>query len=190
MSTAALLKGVETRLRSSAVLNDPNGKICGIQPDGRPPVNSGQWFYAIHPLGVTSADPNSLSHDRAHAIGVTLTARMAYAPQDRRGNRLTLASELLERAEAIADALHQDDLHRIEANKLIPGSEEYVAINSGIATVNGFVEPLRLMMIGPPIEMGPEWAGETGGDEDTGDDKNLLTIQVSFGDAKRVRPLS
>ncbi len=188
MSQAALLKGVETRLRSAACLNDSTGKFVGVQRDGRPPNNAGQWYYSIHSLGMTNADPNSLSNDRAHAIGVTITARMAYAAPDRRGNQMTLANELLERAEAVADWLNQDDLHRIAANEIL-GMTAQEAADGRSATVNGFIEPLRLTMIGPPIEMSPDWAGESGGDEDTGDEKNLLTVQVSLGDAKRVRPL-
>ncbi len=122
MSISALLLGVETRLRSSAVLNDiPTeeiGKVCGVHPDGRPPNNCGQFYYAVHFLGVRNEDPNSLSGDWMYSVGVMLTARAGYAPKDRRGKRFTFAQDLLDRALAVAVALHQDDLHRIEANKL------------------------------------------------------------------------
>ena len=67
MSIAALLLGVETRLRSQAVLDDQPteefGKVCGVQPDGQPPANCGQFYYAIHFLGARNEDPNSLSRD-------------------------------------------------------------------------------------------------------------------------------
>lgn len=181
----ALLLGVQTRLRSAAVLDDATGKKCGVQDDGRPPPNFGQKYFAVHSLGTMNGDPNSLSNDRNYAVGVTITARMANVPQDRRGAR----SELLDLAEAIADALHQDDLSRIEANKLIAGTAEYVAINGGSETVNGFAEPLRFANYGPVIEMPGDWAGESSDGEEGSDEKNVLTVLVSFVEARRVRHL-
>lgn len=182
MSSRALLKGVESRLREE--LSDPQGKIVGVQPDGRPPPSAGQWFYAVHPGGITGDDPNSLSHDRLYAVTVTITARMGYAPRDRRGERMTLDQELLDRAEQVADWLHQDDGHRILANQLISGTAEWADLQTPptLATDSGFVEPLRLLSISPVQQVPSEWFGAQDGSD-------VYVAVVNLGNARRIRPL-
>lgn len=187
MSVAALLKGVESRLRSFAVLSDANGRICGIQPDGKPPPNAGQWYYAIWWPGSRQVDVNPLSHDVDHDINVTITAKMGYAPRDRRGERVTLDYELISRAEAIAatGVIHSSQEVLDLANVLIVGTAEYVAdAGSGTPTVNGFVEPLRLLGYGPIREQGSDWVYS-----DSEHAPTVLTIDVRFGGAKRVQGL-
>lgn len=189
MSISALLLGVEARLRSAAVLDDqpdePVGAICGVQPDGKPPNNAGQFYYAVHFLGMRNDDPNSLSDDWFLSVGVTITARMGYAPKDRKGKRMTVAQDLFDRATAVAKALNQDDLHRIEANKLITGTAEWVAVQdpSGTASVNGFLEPLRFANIS---EARPAPAGWVGSATET----DVYTVVVTFRDAHRPQLLS
>lgn len=186
MSISALLNGVETALRAEAVFNDRPGEsvgaLVGVQPDGSPPANFGQTYIAVHFLGLTNADPNSLSDDWFFSVGVTVTARLNYSPRDRQGKRITFADALLDRAHAVALALHQNDTHRIEANKLIVGTAEYVAIHGGSATVNGFLEPLRLASIGEVRKAPPGW----GGIESTND---VFTVALRFVEARRVQLL-
>lgn len=187
MSVPALLKGVETQLRSAGVLNDPDGKICGVQPDGRPPPSAGQWYYAIWWNGSDQVDPNPLSHDVDHSVTVTITAKMGYAPRDRRGARVVLDTELIGRAEAVAGVgvIHASQDVIDEANTLIVGTAEYVAdAGSGTPTVNGFVEPLRLLGYGPIREQGSDWVYS-----DSEHAPTVLTIDVRFGGAKRVQGL-
>jgi len=181
VSSRALLKGTETRLR--ALLGDAAGQKSGVQPPpGRPPAFSGQFYYAIWLTGVSGDDQNALSDDKVYGVCVTITARMGYAPKDRQGQKMTEADQLLDEADAVATAFHQSDLLRIEANKLIPGTAEYVAIHGGGETVNGFEEPLRFQSYGPPENRGGEWVGsETAG--------NVWAIDVYFGGAKRVTPI-
>ncbi len=187
MSMSALLRGVEKRLRSAAVFDDDPGeavgKFVGVHPDGNPPNNFGQFYCAVFPMGATNLDRNAQSSDWAYSVGVTVTGRLNYAPKDRRGARMTTTGDLLDRAVAVADALHQDDLHRLAANELIPGTEEFVALQgSGTATVNGFLEPLRLAGIDPVRPAPPTWGGLT-------DTANVFTVALRFVDAIRTQKL-
>lgn len=173
MSAPALMQAVETALR--AFLTDPDGKACGVQPDGQPPPNCGQWYYAIHWNGANQADRNPLSHDIAHTITVTITARMGYAPKDRRGARITMDAELIERAEAVAapGVVHGNYEILNTANADIPGI--------GVST-NGFIEPLCLLGYGPVQFRGGDWVSSTSENPDT-----VLTCEVRFGQARRIQ---
>lgn len=172
MSMSALLAAVEARLRSAAVLDDPDGRASGVQPDGKPPPFPGQFYFAAHGLGITGDDPNALSNDRLFNVGVTITARMAYAPGDRRGSRMLLDQQLLERAEFIADALHMDYVTMNDANARITGFG---------TTVNGFVEPLKLADITQPDEAPADWVKSNGNE--------CYVCAVRLVGARRVRPL-
>ena len=186
MSMGALLRGVEARLRSTAVLNDQPteavGKLVGVMPDGSPPNSFGQFYCAVHSLGWRESDPNALSGDELYSVGVTVTARLNYAPGDRRGRQMTNPDDFLAAVGAVQTALHQDDLHRIEANKLIAGTAEYVAVNGGSATANGFLEPLRFQSASEVQPVPPGW----GGIENT---KDVYRVALRFIDARLVRPL-
>lgn len=186
MSISALLTGVETALRAEAVFNDrPTadvGAFVGVQPDGAPPANFGQWYAAVHFLGLQNADPNSLSDDWLFSVGVTVTARLNYAPRDRHGRQLTFAEATLDRAHSVALALHQSDAHRVEANRRIEGTAEYVAVHGGTETVNGFVEPLRLASVGAVQKAPPMWGG-------IAEPRDVYTVALRFIDAKRVQLL-
>jgi hypothetical protein len=91
-------------------------------------------------------------------------------------------AELLDRAIAVAVALHQDDLHRIEANKFIEGTAEYVGVHSGTATVNGFLTPLKLASIGAVQDAPANWFG-------TENNPDAVYVEVKFQDANRVQIL-
>lgn len=180
---AALLRASEAGLRT--LVTDPAGKVVGVRPaPGAPPNNAGQWYYAVHAGAITGDQAtNGQSNDKLFAVQVTITARMAYAPKDRKGDRLVLENELIDRAEAAADALHMSYDVLAAANALIPGTAEYCAANGGTPAVNGFVEPLRLESITPPAEAAGDW---TGGESNPGD---VLVCTVTLGGARRVRPL-
>lgn len=177
MSMSALLRGVATRLRSTAVFNDqpaePVGKLVSIQNDGNPPNNFGQFAVVVHPLTATVDDPNAQTWSVMYAVGVTVTARLGYAPKDRRGARITNTGDILDRALEVARALHQDDQHRLAANALITGE--------GVS-VNGFLTPLKVVGIDPPRKAPPGWGGLT-------DTNDVFTATVRLGDAHRIQTI-
>lgn len=189
-SASALLHGAEVHLRSAALFNDqPSealGKYFGRQPaPGRPPRNFGQWYAALHWGGGRGADMNPQCHDAYHGLVVTLTVRLNYAPKDRQGIRLTTAGDVYDLADAIAgrNVIHGSWALIAEANKLIPGTKEYLLaqnLDPADATVNGFEEPLVLGPYGPEREEGPEWIGA----EQTSD---LYAIDVRFEQARRIQ---
>jgi hypothetical protein len=186
MSIRAILKGVETRLRSAAVLNDPLGKICAIQETAQPDPNCGQLYYAIHWAGAT-ADGNTRIVEYVnveHAVTVTITARVGVIPTDRRGDVISASGELLDLAEAIArpGIIHGNYLNVMTvANGLIPGTAEYEVLNPGEPiTTNGFEEPLILLGYGPLEEKAAAWVGGRDG-------KDIFAIPVRFGRARRLQ---
>ncbi len=192
MSIAALLRGVEHRLRSAAVLNDqpaePDGKVCGITlAPGRPAPGFGQVWYSVHWGGGRSDDRNPLSHNVAHAVTVTITARLANLPKDRRGRQAAAAGALLDLVDRIAgpSVIHGSQAVLDAANALIPGTAEYLTANGGDpedATVNGFLEQLVLLNFGPEAEQAKDWIGGA-----TASD--VFSIPVRFGEARRVQLL-
>lgn len=190
MSISALLRGVETRLRSADVLNDmladPIGKVCGVTlAPGKPSPGFGQIWYAVHWSGGRGNDRNPQGHDVLHAVTVTITARLANLPRDRRAKQAAAAGQLLDLVDAVAapNVIHGNYDVLAAANALIPGTAEYLTANAGdptTATVNGFLEPLVLLDFGPEREEGPDWIGA----EQASD---IYVIPVRFGDARRVR---
>ncbi len=185
MSIGAILSGVEIRLRSSACLNDQPaeavGKLVGVQPEGMPPPNAGQFYYAPYFAGLRNGDDNSLSMDWFYSVTVAITGRMGYAPKDRRGARMVLENQLLDRAIDLAGFLHQDELHRIRANELITGTAEQVALaGSGSVTVNGFLTPLKLASISQVRPCPPEWMH-------TDQKTDSYYIEVAFQNAHRIQ---
>jgi len=181
MSTRAILKGIETRLRS--VLDDSAGNLVGIQPNpGRPPANFGQLYYSVHWGGNQSQDQNPQALDLAHSATVTITARLNYAPRDRRGVVITTADDLYDLADQIAaiDVIHGNYTVLDEANKLIPGTAEYVAIHGGTPLGNAFFEPFVLLSVGPDIEQTADWI------KSSTPPSGVYSIAVRFGTARRI----
>lgn len=177
MSMSALLTAVESRIRTA--LSDSDGNIAGVKVDGRPPAFSGQWYYAIHSLDGSGSGESPLSDDRYYSVGVTITAKIAYAPGDRRGSVAKASGELFDRADAIAVLLHGDYTSMNAANVIIGD------------TVNGFIEPLNYIggAEGPIQEQGPEWL-HAKADSGKGDRIGALVLALRFGRARRIRVLS
>lgn len=190
MSIAALLKGVEKRLRSAAVFNDQPtesiGKRIGIRPSpGRPPPNFGQWFASVYWGGGRGSDRNPQRHDVYHGVTITLTARLNYAPDDRKGIRLTTANDVYDLADRIAgpQIIHGSWEVIKLANQFITGTAEWAAIQvpPGVATVNGYVETLVLMTpFGPERPVDGSWINA----EST---KDVYAIDIGFRDARRIQ---
>jgi hypothetical protein len=189
VSIRALLKAVESRLRSAAVLDDAAGKYCGVQPDGRPPPGCGQLYYAVHHTGATdrreatTADQTDLSY----AVSVTVTARLGVAPTDRLGAKVSTPGDLLDLAEALAEVgvVHGNYAQVLAgANALIPGTQEYSDASAddpppGVTT-NGFEEPLALAGIGQLVERPASWVRAERASE-------VWSVEVRFAGARRLR---
>lgn len=171
LGTASLLVAVEQRLRS--FLADPTGRVCGIQPDGKPPPGFGQLYYAVH-WGRNDARQDATiaeAGDADHAISVTITARKGYSPQDSRGAVISTPDDLLDLAEAISGP---GVIHGNYATLM------NVANGAIAADVNGFIEPLLFGGYGPVREQPPRWVGSRYGPD-------VLTIEVRFAKARRLR---
>lgn len=187
MSISALLRGVEAILRGPGVLDDPGlerpGKQCGIQPLGRPPASIGQLYVAIHWAGASGDDLNPQSSDQLHGVHLTLTARMGFAPRDRRGKVIADSLGLYDLIDTLSGpgVIHGNWLLITEANKLIPGTTQYATIHGGSATTNGFCETLVLQSAGPLVEPDAGWVGS--------DEANVLCCTLTFGLARRVQVL-
>ncbi len=176
MSARALLRAVETRLRSPAVLDDPEGRVCGIQPDGRPPPNAGQVYYAIHWSGgrANLDHSDAAAVDVEHAVTVTITGRLGFVPVDRRGEKLSDPNELIDLAEGLAapGVIQGNYAELIDvANDLIDPA--------GTST-NGFEEPLWVLGYGPVEEKPANWVRAKDG-------KDVYAIEVRFGKARRLQ---
>lgn len=186
-STSALLRANEAALKT--FLSDPSGRMVGIQPPpGLPPEGFGQWYYALHDGGVSGdLATNGLSNDRLHAVALTITARKANTPRDRKGAALVSPDDLTDQAEKVADFLHMNYDVMNAANALITGTPEYAAVHGGDVTTNGFSEPLRFHGQTPPGGAPPQSPDDDG--EAEGAPPEILVVVVTLGDARRVRYL-
>jgi hypothetical protein len=135
-------------------------------------------YYAISSAGERDIDDNAQGSDRYYNVTVTITARLGYSPRDRRGGQLLTPAQLLAMADVIALALHEDDLTRIAANTLIPNTAEWVAVNGGTVSVNGFLEPLRAGPVSKVLKAPPDWTDAT-------EKTDVYYVEVTLKDARR-----
>lgn len=118
---------------------------CDEQPDGFPPPNAGQIYYAVDEYGWTNTADESL--DEYCGVSVTITLRAGFAPKDR--HAMALRRDLRRRRADVRRVIHNNyDLMNLANRKL----EEHFK-----HPVNGFVEPLRFRSAGKPEIRGPEW---------------------------------
>jgi hypothetical protein len=191
VSIAALLKGVERQLRSEAVFDDrPTEEIgawIGVQPGvGRPPPNAGQFYLSIHwGGGRGDAKSPNLRHDVYHGVICTLTARLNYAPNDRKGQRMAKAGDFYDIVDRVAapEVIHGQPLVLQYANELIEGTQDWCNLQPGAPdpTVNGFVELLVLGPMGPERPASPDWVGT---DKPV---KDVYVADIRFADARRIQ---
>ncbi|WP_020474923.1 hypothetical protein [Zavarzinella formosa] len=163
-----LILATVEHLRSAAGLS-LSADVCDEQPDGQPPPNAGQVYYAVHEGAWTNTADESL--DEYCGVCVTITLRAGYAPRDRIA--LALLRDLRARRAAVRAAIHDNyDLMNLANTKLGPA-------------VNGFVEPLRFRDAGRPQTKGPDWFyAEAAGHPVAG-----VTVTLVFEKARRVQTL-
>lgn len=78
----ALCESVRDYLRSEVPLRD---EYCDNQIDGRPISNSGQYYVSVFPVGYAIGPSNDqhLGIDRMLTVGVGITQRTGYCPDDK-----------------------------------------------------------------------------------------------------------
>lgn len=194
MSVAALLRGVERRLRSAQVLNDQPaeeiGKFVGVTPaPGNPPRAFGQYYCSIRFGGERPNHPSpNLRHDVYDSLIVTLTARLNYSPGDRKGRVMTDTMDPLAFYEMVdtikaPGTIHGQPLVLQYANELIEGTQDWCNLQSPAPdpTVNGFMELLVLGPVQPERLATSAWVGT---DKEV---KDVYVIDIPFKDARRIQ---
>lgn len=117
---------------------------CDEQPDGQPPPNAGQVYYAVHEGGWRNNQDEHI--DEMCAVNVTITLRAGFAPQDRTG--LALLRDIRNRRASLRAKIHN-------SYKILELANDKLTANYGAN--NGFIEPLRFRDAGKPEPKGPEW---------------------------------
>lgn len=143
----AILEAVRDVLRAKPLRND----YCDNHPTGQPPARCGQYYVSVFPLGYVhggSADQH-LGIDRKHSIGVGITQRTGFVPDDR---MLREALYQLQGALTLAE----------ECDRLIRAAR-YTMLDTATGNLTGnwtgkFIEPLRLSSNSWQVRRkGPDW---------------------------------
>jgi hypothetical protein len=129
----------------------PLGKnvLVKLMPSGKPAPIAGEFFIAIHYQGLTTnvVETNG-SIQQEISIGVTISQRTRWSPEDRDGDRILLRSldSLAAFSTALAPLLHLNYplLYRVDSSPLL-GPQTQV------------VEPLLLESISGPEERDKSW---------------------------------
>lgn len=137
-----LILATVEHLRTALTLD---AKVCDEQPDGQPPPNAGQVYYAVHQGGWTNAADEYL--DELCGVLVTITLRAGYVPKDR--TSLTLFRAIRPMCSLVRQHVHDNYALMNLANTKLNAAFGH--------TVNGFVEPLRFRSVSPPAVRGPDW---------------------------------
>jgi hypothetical protein len=180
----ALLFSVRDAIRNAGFGYDYTA--CEIREDGKPPPRCGDWFVAVHPLGVKSEWMNSLNE--YFDFAVTLTARCTNVPLDRIGDQL-LARKLAEdkgfnwRANQISSFLHMDWGVLQDANNWL------VRLLPQATTLYGFAEPAHFAGMEKPHLEGAQWLSGDMPDAD-GEDIAALVAQMDFAGARRLQAIA
>jgi hypothetical protein len=181
MSGSALLKSVRNLVRNEMQLDE---QTCAIMPGPLPPPSCGQRFLSIY-LSEWRPGDRDLNRGIDEYFSVTLTwsYRVAYLPADAHGEEAYI--QQLEGIEAasrlLIPLLHQNIEVMSGANNLILDGEYK------------FIEPLRWQGGDPvPKYVGAAWFGSGEAQSKSGpeDNKVGLVQEVTFGEARRIQPLT
>lgn len=146
----------------------------------------GQFWVSIRwGGGRGDAKSPNLRHDVFHGVICTLTARLNYAPGDRKGARMTTAGDFYDLVDQIAapGVIHGQPLVLQYANELITGTQDWCNIQNPVpaATVNGFIELLVLGPMGPERLADSAWVGT---DKPV---KDVYVADIRFAEARRIQ---
>lgn len=164
-----LILAVVDFLRSKDGLSLPASE-CDEQPDGQPPPNAGQVYYAVHEGNWRNNHDEHL--DEYMGVNVTITVKAGFSPKDRQN--IAILRDLRARRANLRRAIHNNYVLMNLANS---------KLTQALGPDNGFVEPLRFRDGGKPEPRGPEWFFAEG--------KNHVEAGVSatlrFENARRVQ---
>lgn len=148
--------------------------IAITPPGGKPAPFAGQWFCSVWSSSENNNDDRPEGLDETFSIKVTLTFRMAWAPQDRRGDQMVEQDvAVYEYAERAKDCLHGSDYLRQAANDLL-GPDK-----------NGMVE--TLVYTGTVYQdRDPSWVWSKNEDPDA-EENNVYTAELSFTNGRRIQ---
>lgn len=138
MSHAAIALAARDALQTAFQI-DKNS--CEVAFDGMPNPSAGEFYVGVHPLNWQGINGDFDLHEE-YSIGVTITLRMAFSPQDSYGIAVwTLANKGLEpRARVAITTLHHNQQVRIAANLRLNEED-----NAG----RYFVTPLQFLQAQP-----------------------------------------
>ena len=170
MSIRGVLIGVEKRLKDQP--DCWSEAEVSIMPDGKPAPAAGQKFFAVYPVRFRNIDDNPLGFEFVFDVGVCITYRYGYSPQDRTGRQIALAKAgLAELAETVVYRLHGDYDVLNFANAEIPESRNKIG------------EPL-VFREGQFDARGPEWFGAEADAKYVG-----WSVDLHFHGGKILQPL-
>lgn len=170
---------VRDKIRDTLTLGtDP--AVCEVMFDGQPAPVCGEWFYAVH-AGDWRGDSADADLQELIGVNVTVTRRVAFAPNDRQG------LDVWAKAKVGLDAVLRKIVVAIH-HKYDVMNAANVLMEADAAGSWGFDEPLLFLNGGMPAPKGPPWfAAEDAG---TGKFANAGMAQtLVFGRAKRVQPI-
>ncbi len=155
---------------------------------GDVPAAAGEFFCAVFEMGEQSKQFDSL--DNYAQIGVCLTRRVAYSPEDRVAEEVI--DELVVGLEVMADQVRtlvhgdfgissgpQDGANNYA---ILRAANDYIFQQSAPgSTVYGFVEPLRYLSKSPTQFRDGSWFQGDSADKDAG-----LSVSMTFGYARKI----
>jgi hypothetical protein len=191
LSQRAMALAMRDRLRDVMNLDAAE---CGVRPPpGKPPASCGEKFIAIWENGISNDATES--RDDRHALAITVTRRVTYAPGDREAEEVideaVVGLEVF--ADQIASLVHGDfgnTTGSTDTNNnyaIMNAANDYIAGVLPAALVNtsyGFTEPLRFLSATRTEEKNGDWFGGDPAERDVG-----RAITLYFGKARRVANL-
>lgn len=155
---------------------DANSCEIGFGPEPKP--SCGERYWAIHQIRHAGLNQDwDLGEE--YTVGVTLTMRMGFAPQDRWGIAVWLAdSGLEELVRQTIVAIHHNQLLRQQASRY-----------AGSPRTDLIVTPLQLMPQGieNPVPRGPEWFSSPPPETEHQTAECGVSQTVVFGKCQRVQ---
>ena len=177
MSHSAICLAVRDQLQVTFSLDSSS---CEVGFDGSTKPSAGQFYVAIHPLGLEGIS-NDFDLGESYSVGVTLSMRLGVAPKDRRGIAIWLD-------QADGTGLHQCVRQAITA--IHQNQNVRIAANTHIAGGGGNIVTALLLMPGgvqPPQIRSYDWFSAVAPDGQSQVDDAGVSQTITFGKCQRVQ---